>query len=995
MSASIHTPWSVRILLLLALGLLASTVLSAQGPPVISPNGVVNGASFRPPDFPGGQVVPGSLVSIFGQGLGPQGGVQAGGFPLPDELGPLQTRVRINDQDFCRLLYVGEQQINCQLPDGLTGDRIRVRIVTTLGQSDEIEIPLGLSAFGFFTMAGNGRGQAIAQNFVDSPEPANRFRLNAGDNPARPNQVMVYWGTGLGPTDPPTPAGEPAMGQRPATVPPEVFVGGVRAVVQYAGRAPGFAGLDQVQIVIPPEAPEGCAVPVRLQQQDRTSNIGTAAIVRDRDRDRCRDAFEPILSGLSHGSIVLGGGLGRLGPGQLGPQAGYGGPYPGNHGPANPPGPNAGPGGGVLGGRGGVGQTGIGPFGIYPGMHPFAGGDGVMMQGGMGPGNGPGGAFGNPGPDVVTARFVRLDEGATFDIGVPPVAPDACITYSLGPGGLADLFSGPVELLDAGNLLISGPGVTLTLEPQTTARGPVLIAQLPSPLRQGAYMATGMGGAEVGAFGPVTLNVPELISLITSLPSGGEATSRRRSTHSSRWLTPPSRIRRGRFAFTIVAGLPNINGMKRRTFLRTAAAFAAATQAHPILGANDRVNLAVVGVGGRGSAHLGFYNEVPNCNLAAACDVNQAARERAEALIQKLQGHKAKTYRDMRELYDDKEVDAVSIATPNHWHALATIWACQAGKDVYVEKPACHNVFEGQQMVAAARKYNRVVQVGSQSRSIGHKRMAIQMLRDGVIGDVYMARGLCYRRRKSIGHTPVEPVPAGVDWDFFLGPAPLHEYTKNRFDYNWHWFWDTGNGDIGNQGVHEMDICRWALDLDPDEKPKTAVSSGGKFLWEDDQETPNMQQASFSYPGKEILFDVRNLHTGTESQIPLDTSVVGNLIYGSKGFMILYPTGVQVFIGDDHEKTVDEKNQEERVWTPVPHMTNFLDAVRKRDPKLLHADVAVGAQAASLCHYANASYRVGRVVTVDQSSGMAAGDAEAAAILTRKYREPYVVPEQV
>ncbi len=438
----------------------------------------------------------------------------------------------------------------------------------------------------------------------------------------------------------------------------------------------------------------------------------------------------------------------------------------------------------------------------------------------------------------------------------------------------------------------------------------------------------------------------------------------------------------------------NIKPMKRRTFLRTAA-FAAATQAHPILGANDRVNLAVVGVGGRGRGHLQYYSEAPNCRLAAACDVNQAARERAEALIQKLQGHKAKTYSDMRELFDDQEIDAVSIATPNHWHALSTIWACQAGKDVYVEKPASHNVFEGRQMVAAARKYDRIVQVGSQSRSIGHKRMAIQMLREGVIGEVYMARGLCYRRRKSIGRTPVEPVPAGVDWDFFLGPAPMRDYTKNRFDYNWHWFWDTGNGDIGNQGVHEMDICRWALDLGDDDKPQTAVSSGGKFVWDDDQETPNTQQASFSYPGKEILFDVRNLHTGTESQIPLGTSVVGNLIYGSEGFMILHPTGVQVFIGDDHEKTVDEKNQEERVWDPVPHMSNFLDAVRARDRSVQNADVAVGAEAAALCHYANASYRVGRVVAVDQASGSTPRDAEAAAILTRNYRAPYVVPEQV
>ncbi len=501
-----------RLGLALSLALLATATAQAQGPPVVAADGVVNAASFRPPDFPGGNVAAGGLISIFGQGLGPQAGVQAGQFPLPEEFGPLQTRVRINDQEFCRLLYVSDAQINCQLPADLEGDRIRLRVESAQGQSDEIEIPLGPHGFGFFTMAGSGRGPVIAQNFVDAPDPQNRYRLNAGDNPARPGQVIVLWGTGLGRTDPPTPAGEPAMGQRPAVDQPEVFVGGVRAQVQYAGRAPGFAGLDQVQIVIPADVPEGCAVPIRLQQQDRTSNIGTVAIVRDQDRDRCQDPFEPVMSGLSHGSIVLGSGFGRLGPGQLGPQAGLGGTYPPMRGPMAPQGPNAGPGGGVNGGQGGVGQNGVGSFGIHPGIHPFAGGAGVMGQGGMG--------FGNPGPDVVTARFVRLAEGASFDIGVPPTAPDSCQSYGLGPNGAADLFGGPVERLDAGNLLLSGPGVSLTLEPRQTALGPVYIAQLPAPLEQGTYMTSGLGGSEVGAFGPVVLDVPQLVSLTTSLPAG-------------------------------------------------------------------------------------------------------------------------------------------------------------------------------------------------------------------------------------------------------------------------------------------------------------------------------------------------------------------------------------------------------------------------------------------------------------------------------------------
>lgn len=430
--------------------------------------------------------------------------------------------------------------------------------------------------------------------------------------------------------------------------------------------------------------------------------------------------------------------------------------------------------------------------------------------------------------------------------------------------------------------------------------------------------------------------------------------------------------------------------MQRRTFLQ-GAAFLAAAQARSVLGANERVNLGVVGIGGRGRDHIQYYSDLPNVRVAAICDVNQAARERGEALVNRLQGHKPKLFSDMRKMFDDSAVDVVTVATPNHWHALSTIWACEAGKDVYIEKPASHNRHESIRMVEAARKHDRVVQVGSQSRSIAHKREAIERLREGVIGKVYMARGLCYRRRNSIGRTPEEPVPAGLDWDFFLGPAPKRAYTKNRFDYNWHWFWDTGNGDIGNQGVHEMDICRWALGLEPGDRPSGAVSTGGKYVWKDDQETPNTQQASFDYGDRQIVFDVRNLNTGTESQIPLAKSVVGNLIYGSEGFMVLHPEGYQVYIGDDRDKTVDEKYREQRVWDPRPHMANFLDAASARDRSKLHADVATGCAAADLCHYANTSYRVKQRLAINPQDGYAAGDAGANEILSYPGREPYRV----
>lgn len=279
--------------------------------------------------------------------------------------------------------------------------------------------------------------------------------------------------------------------------------------------------------------------------------------------------------------------------------------------------------------------------------------------------------------------------------------------------------------------------------------------------------------------------------------------------------------------------------------------------------------MGIVGLGGRGNAHLGGYTSITECQVVGLCDVNQAARERAQARLLKATQDKAKEYADMREMFADKNIDAVSIATPNHWHALAAIQAAEAGKDVYVEKPASHNIYESWRMVDVARKTGRMMQVGSQSRSTPHKIKAMQLLKEGAIGEIYMARALCFKRRKSIGKTPQEPVPPGLDWSQFLGPAPMRPYTKNRFAYNWHWFWDTGNGDIGNQGVHEMDIARWGLgELT---YPKSVVSTGGKFIYDDDQETPNTQTATLDYAGKQLVFEVRGLLTGPEAGLPIST----------------------------------------------------------------------------------------------------------------------------
>lgn len=428
----------------------------------------------------------------------------------------------------------------------------------------------------------------------------------------------------------------------------------------------------------------------------------------------------------------------------------------------------------------------------------------------------------------------------------------------------------------------------------------------------------------------------------------------------------------------------------RRTFLQASGLTAlAATRA---MGANDRVNIAIVGVGGRGRDHIKQYAKLGDARIYALCDVDQANLERGVALAQKLTGNKPKTYEDMKDVFADKEVHAVSMPLPNHWHALAAVWAVQAGKDVYVEKPACHDPYEGRQMVAAARKYNRMMQVGSQSRSIAHKMRAIQMLHEGVIGEVYMARGLCYKRRKSIGHTPTEPVPPGVDWDKFLGPAPMIPFSKNRFLYNWHWFWDTGNGDIGNQGVHEMDIARWGLGVG---LPNSVVSSGGKYVYDDDQQTPNTELARFDYGKKELVFEVRGLQTGKEADLSKsESNCIGNLFYGSEGWMALDAEGYRIYKGEPEGKLVQEAKYEEPVMTDTgPHMANFLAAVRSRKYQDLHADVDIGRISADLCHLANISYRRGgQLLTFDPKTEQFA-DAEANALAHPEYRAPYIIPQ--
>lgn len=400
-------------------------------------------------------------------------------------------------------------------------------------------------------------------------------------------------------------------------------------------------------------------------------------------------------------------------------------------------------------------------------------------------------------------------------------------------------------------------------------------------------------------------------------------------------------------------------------------------------GANDRLRVAVIGINGRGKDHISGFMKQDNVEVATICDVDNVVLQAGAKAFEEKYGKKVATEQDLRRVYDDKSIDAVSIATPNHWHALAAIWACQAGKDVYVEKPGCHNLFEGRKLVEAATKYNRIVQHGVQLRSSVAIQEAIKHLRDGLIGKVYMARGTVYKWRPDIGNLGKSPVPDGLNWDLWQGPAQVRDFSKNYVHYNWHWFWDYGNGDIGNQGIHETDLCMWGLDVG---LPETITSAGGKYLWNDCKETPEVLTSTYNYPkeGKVIQFEVRPWMTNKEDGVE-----VGNIFYGDKGYMVIN--------GYSDYKTFLGKNRE-----PGPtrnaggdHYKNFVEAVRAKDKKILNGPVETAHLAASIAHLGNISYRLGRTLHFDPTKEIFIGDKEANAMLTRKYRSPYIVPDKV
>ncbi|MFC1558109.1 Gfo/Idh/MocA family oxidoreductase [candidate division KSB1 bacterium] len=456
-----------------------------------------------------------------------------------------------------------------------------------------------------------------------------------------------------------------------------------------------------------------------------------------------------------------------------------------------------------------------------------------------------------------------------------------------------------------------------------------------------------------------------------------------------------------------------MESMDRRRFLKKTTVAAGAVMGAPALSKSfakrkpsDTVNVAVVGINGRGRSHIKSLCELPNVKITALCDIDERLFPKTVKRIEELSGNKPKTVVDFRKLIEDKDLDAVSLATPDHWHSLHTIWACQAGKDVYVEKPVSHSLWEGRKMVEAARKYNRVVQTGTQSRSRPTVRAAVKFLHDGGLGNVYMAKGTCYKPRASIGNKKDSFVPKGVDWDKFLGPAPYRPFNQNRFHYNWHWFWDTGTTDMGNQGVHQMDIARWGLGKRV--HPVKIKATGNYFMWDSDQETPNVQHVTFEYEdGALMQFEVRGLFTNDEGN-----NRIGNFFYGTKGWMTstdnfraryckitLRPDGFSEY---DEEEGPNFPGSEIKSDPINPlgslaggHFGNFINCVKSRRWQDLNADILEGHMSTSLCHLGNIATRLGRTLNFNPNSEQFVNDEEANSYLKRNYRYPYVIPDKV
>jgi predicted dehydrogenase len=490
-----------------------------------------------------------------------------------------------------------------------------------------------------------------------------------------------------------------------------------------------------------------------------------------------------------------------------------------------------------------------------------------------------------------------------------------------------------------------------------------------------------------------------------------------------------SRLTRRRFVQLAAAGL----GATAASGIHANFVIAGTKSSGKVVGANDKIRVAVAGIHGRGGEHISSYANMEGVEIAYLVDPDSTLFASRIKSIEALAGNRPKAVQDLRKALEDKNLDAVSIASPNHWHTLLTVWSCQAGKNVYVEKPCSHTIFEGRKCVEAAEKYGVVVQHGTQQRSEKKRAGEIAALHAGKWGKLLVSKAYVCKPRWSIGFKPDEQAPATLDFDHWTGPARLRPFNRNLVHYNWHWNWDFGNGEIGNQGVHQTDVAHWSVGPMATQ-PTRVWSLGGRLAYEDQGQTPNMQLAVYEFGDVTVVIEVRGLvekakRAKGEANFP---SKVSNEFYTTEGMVRdgkFFPKSG----GKEHAVHVDPVQV-----TPGGAFGSFITCVRNHTPAAVNAPILQGHYAASLCHLANisyrlgkevpfsqapegmsnpqvaesfeeikrnlkgvgvnldkTSYRMGRTLTLDPKTECFIGDAEANGMLTQQYRAPYVVPENV
>jgi predicted dehydrogenase len=438
-----------------------------------------------------------------------------------------------------------------------------------------------------------------------------------------------------------------------------------------------------------------------------------------------------------------------------------------------------------------------------------------------------------------------------------------------------------------------------------------------------------------------------------------------------------------------------VTSVNRRNFLKTSAASIGSLSALSYARAgdkpNDKVVLALLGigsavpgsVGGRGRQLIRPFSSFKDVDIAYLCDIDESFHPIGQKLLTTAQRPEARIEKDLRRVVQDKNVDAVVVALPDHWHALATIWACQAGKHVYVEKPASHNLREGRRMVEAAGKYHRVVQLGTQSRSSVSLARAVELIRSGKLGKIPSARAWIGGSRPNIGKPKDSEAPQGIDYNLWLGPAPERAFNENRFHYRWHWMWDYGTGELGNNGIHALDRLRWLLNLDA---PTRVVAAGGKLFYDDAQETPDTMTVSYDFPTCCVTWEHRVWSKGTGD---------GAALYGENGTLILDREGWHVEKGIE---AVDKGDGKEHSVEGSVHQRNFIDCIKNSSGTTVsrpNADIEEGHKSTRMCHLGNIAYRTGRAIRFDARTETCLDDSEANRLLGRSYREPFVVPDKV